>query len=248
MKLQSPIQMPASLGGTDLGRLRELLAKTTCALCLVITSIVACTRAAAGLLISPAATEATFPTGQSQTWLEFYVANDGPPLELLGVNLNLQIADGGPEAGGFRQGPPIGDVDLFPAGSLFASNNNGRGGSGSIVPQLFEAGTLARPGTTVTLGPGTHLLAVALLDTTGFSAGQSWVFSLDTLNGPSVLLDGDGRPFQLALEGGILTAIPEPAEYGIALAAAAAAAAAGFACRRRTRSRLRSVSLPLAQD
>lgn len=176
----------------------------------------------AGLLIGPGAGAQLFltvgdwevPVGTSQTTLELRVMNSGPSVSLLGVNLNLQVADGGSAAGGSQTGPSIVAVNLFAPGALFEANNNGAGGSGSIVPQIFETGTLARPGTTVSLEAGSELLASVLLDTSGFSVGENWTVTLDTLNGPSSLLNAGGQPMSATLIDGhlsiIAVAVPEP--------------------------------------
>src|SRR3989304_2976478 len=41
-----------------------------------------------------------------------------------GVNLNIQVADGGPEAGGSINGPVIQDLRIL-EGTIFAGNNTG---------------------------------------------------------------------------------------------------------------------------
>jgi hypothetical protein len=153
-----------------------------------------------------------FLAGTPSAAIDIQVSNSGEPVELLGINLNVQIADGGVEAGGSITGPRILDVDMFHGDMLFAQNNNGPGGSGSIIPQLFEIGTLTRPGTTLSFGRGDQVLATVILDISNFAAGQSWDVSLHTLNGPTVFLDNLGRAIHPTLVDGQLsvTAIPEP--------------------------------------
>ena len=45
-------------------------------------------------------------------------------LPVQGVELNLQVADGGPELGGLQDGPAIQDIDIL-NGTIFSSNNLG---------------------------------------------------------------------------------------------------------------------------
>jgi len=165
--------------------------------------------------------------------MDVRVDNGGAPVQLLGVNLNVQVADGGPPAGGSTFGPTIANVSLFEPGMLFAANNNGAGGSGSIVPQVFEVGTLRQSGT-LTLGTGNFLLGRVYLDLTGFLAGQNWNVTLDTLNGASALLDASGQPLASALTIGqifVVAAVPEP----VATAAFAGAVLVGVCLWRRAR-------------
>lgn len=174
--------------------------------------------ASAAILIGPGESNHTFAAGGGETSLNLYVINEGDPLELLGVTLNLQIGDGGFEAGGFESGPPILGLNLFAPTSLFAANNNGAGGGGSIVPQVYEAGTLSQPGSTVTLGTGQTLLGVARINTLNTFEGQTWTFTLDTLNGATGLIDASGNSVPVILRGGFLAAVPEPIETAAAMA------------------------------
>lgn len=158
----------------------------------------------------------SFPAAASSFTFDVHVNNSGAALDLLGVNLNLQIADGGPGAGGSVVGPSITDIDLFTSGMVFGANNNGAGGSGAIVPQLFEVGTLASPGTHVTLAPGLTLLARVTLDTSATTVGQSWPMTMNTLNGSSTFLNLQGNPITPSLSDGMLYAVPEPAGWAAA--------------------------------
>src|SRR5215207_3688133 len=62
-----------------------------------------------------------------------------------GLNLYVQVADGGPAAGGAVVGPAITDVDIL-AGTIFAGNNLGSFDPGS-TPQLASRFTLTSSGT-----------------------------------------------------------------------------------------------------
>lgn len=170
--------------------------------------------------------------GAPSAALDLRVTNGGAPVQLLGVNLNVQVADGGPLAGGSVLGPPIVGVSLFDVGMLFAGNNNGAGGNGLIVPQIFEIGTLTQSGT-LTLGTGDFLLGRVQFNTTGFVAGQNWNITLDTLNGSSALLNSSALPLSSTLVSGQLSMapVPEPATT----AAFAGAALVGFCFWHRTR-------------
>jgi hypothetical protein len=111
-----------------------------------------------------------------------YVENTGDPLAANGIGLNVQVADGGPAAGGTIRGPAITAVDLL-TGTIFATNNNGPSGIGSITPQVYVGGTLSSSGT-VSLPNGRSKVATITLDTTGFSSG-TFAITLRTLNGPT---------------------------------------------------------------
>jgi hypothetical protein len=108
-----------------------------------------------------------------------------------GTDVEVQIADGGPAAGGTVLGPKITNVDVL-TGTIFATSNGGQTGSGSIVPQVYEATTVA--GTSV---PASGLLATITIDTTGFNGGTFSLSLGNTLNGstdftviPAIVTDG----------------------------------------------------------
>src|SRR6185437_7568799 len=82
-----------------------------------------------------------------------------------GTDVEVQIADGGPAAGGKVAGPKITNVDVL-SGTIFANNNGGQTGSGSMVPQVYEVSTTAN-GSVAASG----LLATITVDTTGFNGG-----------------------------------------------------------------------------
>jgi len=148
--------------------------------------------------------------GTADPTISIRVSNSGASIPLMGINLNLQIGDGGIEAGGTDAGPRIVDVDLFASGAVFATRNNGRGGGGAIVPQLFEVGTLIPAGTTLSLLPGEHLLASVTLDLGALEAGGTWQVFLDTLNGTTALLDPQGQSIPASLEGGTVSLVLVP--------------------------------------
>jgi len=129
-----------------------------------------------------------------------------------GMNFNVQVADGGPEAGAFGgtiDGPAITNVDIF-TGTIFESNNTGQAGSGSIVPQVYHAATTTSTGTVSANG----LLATITFDTTGFffmDPVHSWdLVSSNTLNGPM-----DFGPIPATISDGTINVVPEPASMAL---------------------------------
>ena len=172
-----------------------------------------------------------FAPGTADPTIAIRVSNTGPSIPLMGINLNLQIGDGGIEAGGTETGPRIVDVDLFAPGALFATRNNGRGGGGAIVPQLFEIGTLIPQGTTLLLSPGAHLLATVTLDLGALEAGKTWQVFLDTLNGTTTLLDPQGQSIPASLEGGTVSLVLVPESMWMAPVIAVGLMGYGILCR-----------------
>ena len=148
------------------------------------------------------------PDTPGQTF-DVFIQNGGAPVQVTGIGFNVQVADGGPPAGGVTAGPSITAVDIF-TGTIFASpNNNGPGGAGQIVPQVYERGTLT-PSGTVSIPTGFSKIATVTLDTSGFSSG---IFSLtlDTVNGLTKYTTLSGDSFPALINGSV--AVPEPSAY-----------------------------------
>lgn len=123
-----------------------------------------------------------------------------------GLNLNLQIADGGPEAGGAIDGPAIQSVDIL-TDTIFASNNTGLGsGNGVLVPQVAFFSTTTSSGTVSADG----LLATVLIDTTGFFEGTYDLVLSQTVNNPTNFASTDPALTPTIVDGQI-TIVPEPA-------------------------------------
>ena len=120
-----------------------------------------------------------------------------------GMNFEVQIADGGPQAGGTRLGPKITHVDIL-TGTIFAKNNTGQYG-GSIVPQVYEANTVTAKGATLALG----LIATITVDTTGFNGGVFPLLLTGTLNGNT-----DFTVLPAVVTNGTITIIPPPPPKG----------------------------------
>jgi hypothetical protein len=115
-------------------------------------------------------------------------------------------------------GPTISNVDLFTAGSLFASGNTGAGGAGSITPRIFERGTTLSSGS-ITIPIGTWKYGTVYFDTTGVPAGN-YGYTPDTQNNPTLFHTsfGDRTPgvnISGALIAGTLTVVPEPSTYAV---------------------------------
>lgn len=132
--------------------------------------------------------------------------------EVQGVNFNIQVGDGGPEAGRSDDGPVITAVDLF-TGTIFEGNNTGLGsGAGVLVPQVAFFSTTTASGTVTADG----LLATVTIDTTGFfpEDGPFGLVLSQTLNNPTNF--GTVSP---EITDGQIVIVPEPgtlALFGLA--------------------------------
>lgn len=129
-----------------------------------------------------------------------------------GVNLNVQLADGGPGVGGLEEAPRITSVDLL-SGTIFAGNVfGGVPMDPGSFPQLAIRSLLTDFGSV----PASGLLATLTIDTTGFFVGQ-WSLSLSgTLNGDTNFLDVPAE----VINGTITISravVPEPGLTGVTL-------------------------------
>ncbi len=120
------------------------------------------------------------PNTPGQT-IPIYVSGGWP---VQGLNFNVQIADGGPLAGGTLLAPVITGVDILTA-TVFAASNTGirtdadDAAGDDPVPQHAYRGTTTAAGMVNADG----LLATVTIDTTGFERG-SWSLTLsNTING-----------------------------------------------------------------
>ncbi|NBB94989.1 MAG: PEP-CTERM sorting domain-containing protein [Planctomycetes bacterium] len=128
-----------------------------------------------------------------------------------GLNLNVQIADGGPEAGGSIDGPSV-TADLL-TGTIFGAQPNfGQSDNlgGADIPQLAAEGVLLESGTIAADG----LLATLSIDTTGFffsDSVTSWTLNMSsTLNGPTDFADTSAD-----ITNGTINIVPEPATMAL---------------------------------
>jgi len=141
-----------------------------------------------------------------------------------GMTFNVQIGDGGPEAGGVEDGPPItyvelvNDADFGP--TIFGANNTGmfpdNPAARSIIPQIYAVNVSPTSGDV----PANGLLAVLTLDGTGFTKDDGpWdLIVSQTLNGRTRLDDNTPlvQPIPLTIIDGTV-AIPEPSTVAMLL-------------------------------
>jgi hypothetical protein len=127
-----------------------------------------------------------------------------------GVEFFLQVADGGPEAGGSIDGPAITGVDIF-TGTIFDGNNTGEAGAGSLVPQFWQSGTTVESGTVSAQG----LLATVTISTEGFFRTDP-VYTWDLLMKGTLMGDSTFPGVDTVVENGSITlkggssVVPEP--------------------------------------
>ncbi|NQU24954.1 MAG: PEP-CTERM sorting domain-containing protein [Candidatus Nealsonbacteria bacterium] len=170
----------------------------------------------------------------------YIVGSVGDPA-VAGMNFNVQIADGGPEApGGSIDGPGISYLQLVddpvtPDYALYHTDiygptffdsisNWGHFGVGSPFPQFFARNTaFTSGGQPLPVGVET-LLAVVTVDTTGFFVGDAndpWDLKIgDTLNGSTALLDTSPlspTPIPLEITEGQITLVSEPSTLALVL-------------------------------
>jgi len=127
------------------------------------------------------------PNQPGQT-IQIFVTGSDP---VQGLDLNVQIADGGPELDGEIDGPAITDLDIF-TDAIFGTNNTGDREPVPVgqFPQFVAAGTTTASGEVLAEG----LLATLTIDTTGFTEGSFDLILSDTLNGPT---DFAGVPLEI---------------------------------------------------
>jgi hypothetical protein len=120
--------------------------------------------------------------------------------QVQGLNFNLQVADGGPDAGGSVVGPVITDVDVV-TDTLFASNHLEPVDPGSL-PQLAIRSVITQTGSVSATG----LLATVTIDTTGITNGVYALQMAGTLNG-----DSDFAGIAADITNGQITIVSDPA-------------------------------------
>ncbi len=143
----------------------------------------------------------------------FVQATEGEQVQ--GLNLNVQIADGGPDAGGQETGPLITDIDIV-TGTIFGANFTevvNPEAQANLNFKQFEIRT-------TTTGQGrvfaNGLLATLTIDTTGFFEGSFALRLSDTLNGAT-----DFAGVAVTVTDGTIDVgapIPEPTSWAILLA------------------------------
>ena len=140
------------------------------------------------------------------------------PDEVQGLNFNIQVADGGPIAGG-SVSAVITAIDIVGPGTVFETNNTGQQG-GVIVPQIAGVSTTTISGRV----PAEGVLAFVTFDTTGLFAASFDPVPLllaGTLNGDTDFagsIDSAGNTVEFTVNNGTLSltsAIPEPGSFVI---------------------------------
>jgi len=94
-------------------------------------------------------------------------------------------------------------VNIF-KGTVFEFNNNGESGSGLIVPQVYEQGTLTSSGV-VSIPSGFSKIATVTLNTIGFNEG-TYYLTLNTRNGVTKYTTTTGEYFPTLIDGGVTIA------------------------------------------
>jgi hypothetical protein len=117
---------------------------------------------------------------QADQWIDIQVTGGDP---VAGVDLFLQVGDGGPELATFglpasKAGPKISGVELK-AGTIFQNVTDLPANVGSAQLPQTAVHTLALVGTTASV-PAAGTLAKVQIDTTGFFGG-SWALRLDNV-------------------------------------------------------------------
>ena len=175
--------------------------RLSCCAVVIILAFAASAGAAPIIVVGPGGVNDPYDLleNTSGQWIEILVSG-GDAVE--GCNLNAQIGDGGPAAGG-TAGPTITALDL--EGGIFAGNNNGQVDLGSI-PQLAMYSITTSSGTVSASG----VLVRLEIDTAGYFGDQTWTLALDsTLNGAT-----DFAPTTAAITDGSIH-IPEPATLSL---------------------------------
>lgn len=152
--------------------------------------------------------DARLQADRSDQPVEVWINNDGPPLEVGGLDFFLQVGDGGSAVGGPGSGPTIQSVDLL-TGTLFEGKDFGGqfpAQDNRAQRQFFSVISLS-----ATLPTGSRQrLASITLDTTGWGPG-SWELSLGSSSLVSTaLFDWGGTPMGAELRNGAITVVPEP--------------------------------------
>lgn len=141
--------------------------------------------------------------------IQFEIENTSDPVDVAALNLDIQIADGGPSVGGLVVGPHITAVDLI-TDTPFASNHEPPIEVGAGPQWAFWSILTAFD--TVTIPAGSSTLATLTVDTTGLqSPGASWpLFLSQTLNGDTQLFDPNADVVEMRIESGSIRWIPVP--------------------------------------
>jgi len=177
-----------------------------------------------GIASTPALAELRFEVGvqyllpnQAGQTVDFFIANtDSAPVVVGGLDIFLQVADGGPSAGGVIAGPSISNVNLL-TGPLWTAANAQQGSDERNTPQRhFSAvmiNSIEPPFPTLAASSSTRV-GQATIDTTGFSQG-TWDLSLQSEYSQSGLSGPKGEIIGLTLGNGTIAIVPEPGELAL---------------------------------
>ena len=132
-----------------------------------------------------------------------------------GMNLYIQVDDGGVPNGGAATMPKITAVDIIGSGTLFDGNNTGQ--TDVFASDLLWAASVTTDSETV---PASGTLALVTIDTAGTAPGEVYSLLLkETAVGifgaPGVDTDFAGLP--ASITNGSLTIVPEPNTLSILL-------------------------------
>jgi len=191
-------------------------------------SLVLISPAAAGLFLDVG--NITLSPNQADQQRVFQVQNTGgAPVETLGIQFNIQIADGS----AIILTPTITHVDIL-TGTIFQDDNTSQGGRMDTVRRwevyTLENGSPPKP----SVPTGFSTVATVTFDTTGFSAG-SWGLSFSVPSGSTAYFDASGNPLAMTLYDGTLTVVPEPVNVALSIFGGLAVLTGGlrFWCRRK---------------
>jgi hypothetical protein len=166
------------------------------------------------------------------------VQNNGPAVDLTGVQLDFMVGDGGPEIGGGIEGPHITGGSVIDSGLFFSPNNVGETGAGNFglsLNQLYQFKTSTSSGSSLNMGLGSFALATIQFDTTGGIAPgvYDWTAS-GSPNGASFFTGTGGSPvINPTLFTGTLSVVPEPQQTALLIGTGLI----GFAAWRRMRKK-----------
>jgi hypothetical protein len=140
--------------------------------------------------------------------VDIRIDNAGSLLSVGALEFAIQVADGGPAAGGSFPGPVIDGVDLL-TGTVFEGKSFGGqfiSDDSTAQQQFWNVLSLTAE---LPSGTGQHLARVTF-DTTGFTQG-TWSLSLSGMAfAETRLLDWVGNPIALTIQNGSITVVPEP--------------------------------------
>ncbi len=183
----------------------------------------------AAILLSVNPTPVTITAGTNSATFDIVVSPEAGE-QFNSFTLAFGVGDGGTALGQPQDGDNL-LITGFTAGSIFAgtvfSASISAGGIGQSAIQIV----FARSGGNTAEIPANGVLASFTVDTTGTTAGQSFVLD-PNIAGLGAAFDGTGAPIALSATNGSLqiTAVPEPSSLGLL------ACVAGLASRRRRRS------------